>query len=322
MKKETVTKYFLLATVLLSIGFALVMKATVFQKTTTTTTPATTENTDFSRYWFGGKAEINSYRLEQAQYGALNPGKAVLIFVTEDFRTDTQVKSESDKSRDKSVPVLKTNMVKKFVTGIYDYSLFTSVFTPIPPRSGQPTLFPNTLKVSTSAQEWCGHSYMQLNFRQNGYTISGRSYFEEEVAEDYRVDKVMLEDELWNRIRLAPNQLPTGKTALIPGTQSARLRHQRLNPIQADITKEAYTGTTFTGDSLQAYTVDYKEDKRKLLIVFENKFPYRIVGWEETYASKGKLLTSKAVLQQTIQTDYWNRNSPADTVLRKSLNIQ
>nr|WP_293833907.1 hypothetical protein [uncultured Arsenicibacter sp.] len=317
MKKDTVTKYFLLGIVLLAIVFAIAMKATIFQKEPTPPpAPAVAESQAFRDYWFGGKAEINSYQLQQAQYGSLMPGKAVLIFVTEDFRTDTQVKSESEATRDRSAPTLKSNIIRKFVTGIYDYSLFTSVFTPI-----NNPVFPRTLKVSTSAQEWCGHSYIQLNLRSTGYAVSGRSYFENEVAEDYTVAKVMLEDELWNRIRLAPDKLPTGSVQLVPGTQAARLRHQRLDPQTAEVALSAYSGTAFKGDSLQTYDIDYKSDKRKLSIIFENKFPYRIVGWEETYATKNKVLTSRAVLQQTIQSDYWNRNQPADSTLRRSLAI-
>ena len=317
MKKDTVTKYFLLGIVLLAIVFAIAMKATIFQKEPTPPpAPAVAESQAFRDYWFGGKAEINSYQLQQAQYGSLMPGKAVLIFVTEDFRTDTQVKSESEATRARSAPTLKSNIIRKFVTGIYDYSLFTSVFTPI-----NNPVFPRTLKVSTSAQEWCGHSYIQLNLRSTGYAVSGRSYFENEVAEDYTVAKVMLEDELWNRIRLAPDKLPTGSVQLVPGTQAARLRHQRLDPQTAEVALSAYSGTAFKGDSLQTYDIDYKSDKRKLSIIFENKFPYRIVGWEETYATKNKVLTSRAVLQQTIQSDYWNRNQPADSTLRRSLAI-
>lgn len=314
--KERITKYFLPGSILLAVVFAFAMKATVFQKDPSAPAPTSQTPKEFAAYWFAGKAEINSYSLQQAQYGSLNPGQAVLIFVTEDFRTDTQVKSESEASRSKSTPVMKTNMVKKFVTGIYDYSMFTSVFTPLERRE-----FPYTLKVSTSAQEWCGHSYLQMNYKNGGYSVSGRSYFEQEVAEDYETGRVMLEDELWNRIRLAPDQLPTGSVQLIPGTQSARLRHKKLEPLTADISLTNYTGTAFTGQSPQAYAIDYKTDGRKLLIVFENAFPHRILGWEETYATKGKQLTSRAVLQKTIQTDYWSRNAPADTVLRRSLNL-
>ncbi len=316
MTNQFITKNFLLVTVLLAVVFAVAMKSTIFQKPATASVTDNVVPKQFSDYWFAGKAELNSYQLEQAQYGALNPGSAVLIFVTEDFRTDTQVKSESPESRDKSVPVMKTNLVRKFNTGIYDYSLFTSVFTPI--NNSQ---FTNTLKVSTSVQEWCGHSYVQLNLKSGGYDVSSRSYFEKEATEDYHVDKVLLEDELWNRVRLAPDKLPTGDIMLIPSSVSGRLRHRKLDPLAATAQKQPYTGNAFKGDSLQAYTVSYTADASKFMIVFENKFPYRIVGWEETYKQKDKLLTSRAVLQKTMLTDYWSHNAPADSTLRKELNL-
>ncbi|WP_019989170.1 hypothetical protein [Rudanella lutea] len=313
--RQRIINNFLLITIGLAVLVAVAMKATIFQQTPPAK-PAAAVDTRFSEYWFAGKAELNSYRLEQAQYGELNRGTAVLIFVTEDFRTDTQVKSETDASKDRAIPVLKTNLVRKFTTGIYDYSLFTSVFTPI----SNPK-FPNTLKVSTSGQEWCGHSYVQLNLKNDGYRVNGRSYFEQEANEEYTVKKQLLEDELWNRIRLNPGQLPTGDVTLIPGTVQGRLRHKRLDPLAAKAQLEAYTGSAFSGNALKAYSVDYAADGRKLTIVFEDAFPHRIVGWEETYKSKDKLLTSRAVLQKTILSDYWNHNAPADSVLRKELTL-
>ena len=296
------------------------MKATIFQKEPDNKPkPIEVVPADFTAYWFSGKAELNSYTLEQAHYGALYPGEAVLIFVTEDFRTDTQVKSESPASYDKSVPVLKTNIVRKFATGIYDYSLFTSVFTPVFTGNNRAAAFPNTLKVSTSAQEWCGHSYQQINYRDAGYQVSGKSYFENEVDEQYTVAKVMLEDELWNRIRIGPDKLPTGEFQLIPGTMAARLRHKRLEPLSVKGTLDDYKGILFPGTFLKAYTLEYHTDDRTLVVVFENRFPYKIVGWKETYKSRNALLTSTAVLKKTIQTDYWNHNAPADSTLRAQL---
>lgn len=315
MRQRIITN-FLSITVLLAVVFAFAKRATIFQNPSTAPATANAVPKRFSDYWFAGKAELNSYRLEQAQYGALNPGTAVLIFVTEDFRTDTQVKSESPESKDKSVPVIKTNFVRKFNTGIYDYSMFTSVFTPI--NNNQ---FSNTLKVSTSVQEWCGHSYVQLNLKNGEYEVNSRSYFEKEATEDYRVDKVVLEDELWNRVRIDPDKLPTGDLTLIPSSVSGRLRHRKLDPLAATAQREAYAGVTFKGDSLQAYTVTYTADGTKFMIVYEGKFPYRIVGWEDTYKQKDKLLTSRAVLQKTMLSDYWNHNAPVDSTLRKSLNL-
>ena len=316
-----VQKNFLLIVLAIAVVFAFAMNATVFQNPASATAPATPPPANFAGYWFAGKAELNSYTLQQAQYGVLNAGEAVLIFVTEDFRTDKQVKSETPDSRDKSIPVMKTNLSKKFATGIYDYSLFTSVFTPINLGSSQPTTFPNTLKVSTTAQEWCGHSYLQLNYATDAYHIDSKSYFEKEVAEDYEVEKTMLEDELWNRIRLAPDKLPVGETRLIPGTMTARLRHKRLEPLTVNAKLTDYEGVLFPGKLLKSYTVQYPTDDRTLMIVFESAFPHKIVGWEETYKSKDNLLTSRAVLKKTIQSDYWNHNAPADSTLRRELLI-
>ena len=39
----------------------------------------------FGDYWYQGEAEITSYELEQARYGSMHDGEAVLIFVTERF---------------------------------------------------------------------------------------------------------------------------------------------------------------------------------------------------------------------------------------------
>ncbi|MDZ7934646.1 MAG: hypothetical protein U5M51_06725 [Emticicia sp.] len=73
------------------------------------------DSQEFRKYWFANKAEISSYDLQQAQYGKLNKGEAVMIFVSEDFRLDKQVKLESD-SKENATPVLKLNFIKKFIT--------------------------------------------------------------------------------------------------------------------------------------------------------------------------------------------------------------
>ncbi|MBC8154679.1 MAG: hypothetical protein H7Z72_17415 [Bacteroidetes bacterium] len=319
-----VKKNFLLIVILLAVVFAVATKATVFQKPTTppaASVPA--ESAEFRAYWFAGQAELNSYTLQQARYGAINPGHAVLIFVTEDFRTDLQVKSESEASYSKSTPVLKTNAVRQFVTGVYDYSLFTSVFTPI-----NAAIFPNTLKVSSSAQEWCGTTFTQLNLRTTGYQVEGHSYFEKEGEENYSTGKVLLEDELYNRIRLDPDKLPVGTVQLIPSAVSTRLRHKKMEPQSATITRAAITAQAWfgasasritTADSLQTYSLDYTNDARKLTIVYEKAFPYRIMGWEETYDDFGKVLTSKATLTKTIRSDYWKHHAPGDSTLRHEL---
>ncbi len=276
------------------------------------------DNPEFKKYWYSENAEISSYRLQQAQFGNLNDGEAIMVFNTEDFRKDKHVKLESN-AKEKAVKVLKLNFIKRFVTGIHDFSMYTSVFTPVQTQD-----ISSTLKVSNTNQDWSGQTFLQLNFRQNGYQVLGKSYFEEEIEDDYHIDKAILEDELWTRIRLMPcNELPMGKVVLIPSLGSLRLRREKAAPAIADITLEPYKGdSTFRGDSLQDYRVKYIESKRSLRIIFEKGFPHKIVGWEESYIANNKVLTSRGILKATIQNPYWQKNMPADTIYRKKLNLK
>lgn len=134
------------------------------------------DNTQFNTHWYQGKAEITSYKLEQARYGEIHKGDAVLIFVTEDFSRSKQVKLDNPvQAGNDAVPVLKLNFTKKFNTGIYPYSMMLSVFTPV-----QIENYPRTLKATASSQEWCGHTFTQLNLRDNRYQAVLYSYFEDE----------------------------------------------------------------------------------------------------------------------------------------------
>lgn len=272
---------------------------------------------EFRSQWYAGQAEISRYKLEQVRYGAMHTGDAILIFVTEDFLIEKQVKSESV-TADKAISVLKTNFIKKFTTGLYDYSMMMSVFTPVDKGN-----YPHSLKLTTSSQEWCGHTYLQLNLRNDNYELSSHSYFEKEADQQYNLPLVLLEDELWNCIRLNPSDLPTGKVLIVPGTMTARLRHIQPKAEEAILSLAPYSG--YPGDNLMAYTIEYPELDRKLVIIFEGTFPYPIAGWEETYESgwgaKAKKLTTKAVRTHLIMTDYWVKNQPEDEQARKALGL-
>ena len=177
----------------------------------------------FGGYWYQGKAELNRYELDQARYGEMHKGEAMLIFVTEPFLPERQVKlEEGDPS--KGITVLKLNSVRKFFTGIYPYSLMTSTFTPVDFSRTR------TLKVASSSQEWCGQTFTQVNFRNGRYEGALRSYFEAEGDRGFDFAPAWLEDELWTRIRLAPDTLPVGDVTVVPGLQYARLWHKEVRP--------------------------------------------------------------------------------------------
>lgn len=266
---------------------------------------------DFNAYWYGGKAEITSYELEQSRYGEVHMGTSVLVFVTEPFSASKQVKLDNwrDSSED-NVSVMKLNKTKKFLTGIYPYSMMMSTFKPVSYDK-----YPKALKVTTSSQEWCGHTFMQMNLKNNDYQLKGYSYFESEGDVDMKVKEVLLEDELWTTIRLNPASLPTGSIELFPSTFYFRLKHQEAVSQKADVNLSSLSSSEFSEISHQKYSIKYPG--RELIIYFEQAFPYTILGWEETYSG----LTTKAKRINTIKSAYWGKNSNADREIRKKLGL-
>ena len=268
---------------------------------------------EFNAYWYQGTAELNRYQLQQARYGEIHEGDAVLIFVTEDFRSDQQVKYEGG-SRENVVPIIKLNFIRKFLTGIYPYSMMTSVFTPI-------DMAKPTLKVSTSSQEWCGHAYSQLNLQDGEYKGELRSYFQSEGDQKFKIKQAILEDELWSKIRLQPNNLPVGDIEIIPSTQYLRLAHLDFNVQKAVTTKTDHTDISLSKLPLTKYRIVYNGIDRMVEMVFESNFPYKILTWEEGSNLDGEKISTKATLTHTIQDPYWQHNGTMDKSLRAKLGL-
>lgn len=259
---------------------------------------------EFKDYWYAGEAEISSYELEQSRYGEIRTGKAVLIYVTEDFLPEIQVKA--DHYNTKNISVLKLNTTKNFNTGIYPYSIMQSVFYPVSNNQ-------HALKVSSSIQEWCGHVYAQLNNRDK-FEIMSHSYFEGEADQEFKLNKSILENELFTQLRINPKSLPVGSLEIIPSFEFCRLRHKKIKPYKA-----------FAKLEHNNYVVDYPELSRTLLITFNSEFPHYILSWEETFkssfGSNARTLTTKATLSKRIKSSYWNKNSNKHEILRASLNL-
>ncbi|MCB9265129.1 MAG: hypothetical protein H6558_08910 [Lewinellaceae bacterium] len=269
-------------------------------------------------YWYQGEAEISRYELAQNRYAGIHPGEAVLVFVTEDFLTDKEVKNENY-SNPNSTPVLKMNMIRKFPTGLYSYVIMTSVFTPTKVKD-----FPQTLKVATTTQEWCGHTYQQVNFRNGKYKNTLHSYFENEADQITEVDYAILEDELYNRIRMNPEGLPTGKLKVLPSTVITRLLHLPFEPVEAEASLSDYSGPDFSGEGLRVYTLRYPALSRTLEIVFHSKAPFIIEGWTDAYPSimDKKVRKSVARRTHTIKSAYWKKNGREDYALREKLGLE
>ena len=277
----------------------------------------TSKEVDIDKYWTQGLAEINVYALSQNRYQENHNGQLISVFVREDFLHQKQVKNERYTNQN-TTPILKNIQLRKFTTGVYDYSMFTSTFTPL-----DRTRFPKTLKVSSSSQEWCGNVYLQFNYRDNAYQTELRSYFEGEGDQNVIINNGILEDELFNVLRMDPNSLPQGNFQMIPSANYVQLKHAKLASTAAKGALQHYVEKEFSGIDLKEYIIEMPALKRTLRIVFENKAPYKIVGWLDSYPSAfdNKIRTTKISLQKQKMLDYWSKNSLKDIKLRKELGI-
>lgn len=271
----------------------------------------------FGDYWYNGQAEITSYTLQQGRYGELHGGDAVLIFVTEDFSVEKQVKLDRpDAAKEDAVKVLKLNALRNFNTGIYPYRVMTSVFSPVDRER-----FPRSLKITTSVQEWCGHAFIQLNLREDQYYLQQYSYFESEGDRLSYLKDAISEDEIWTTIRLNPDELPTGEVTLIPGTLYQRFDHTTWETVNATAILMPDTKRA----DLMVYNVVYYPDlNRTLTIWFKRDFPHEIESWEEVELGIGKTneeLVTKAVRNKRLMLDYWTKNSVVDLELREQLGL-
>ena len=268
-----------------------------------------TVNQQTKDYWYDGTAEITSYKLEQARYGDIHEGTAVLLYVTEPFSKESNTKA--DNHRDSNVPVLKLNSSKKFVTGIYPYSIMTSSFFPF--ENGDASL-----KIASSMQEWCGMTYMQMT-NKGDLNFKVDSYFEGQSFENKKIEKQLLEDDLWTLIRLNPKNLPTGEQEIIPALSYMRYKHVALQAYKAIVSLDK------TDETTNKYTIAYPELSRSISIQFSESFPHAILGWEEEhysgYGADKKLLTTKATLNKSVKTDYWNKNLNQHSEWRDKLGL-
>ena len=259
-------------------------------------------------YWYSGGAEITSYKLTQARYGELREGEAVMVFVTEPFSPKSNTKADSP-SKD-NVNVLKLNFTKRFNTGIYHYSMMSSTFYPVDGST-------QSLKVSTSVQEWCGHVYMELQNKKK-FELVNHSYFEGESFVS-SIDKTPLEDDVWSQIRLHPETLKS-KSKMIPSFFYLRLMHKEA---------KAYDCTMMRAenkDQTTVVTISYPELERTLKIRYSTDFPHSILSWTESYpdgfGANKKMLETTGVATKSIRSEYWNKNGNADEKMREELGLK
>lgn len=263
----------------------------------------------FAGYWYQGKAEINVFELQQSRYNEVRPGKAVMIFVTEDFSKTKQVKLDNpEEKRSDAQKVMKLNMTREFVTGVYPYHTMLSVFTPVYDEVRSP-------KLTASVTEWCGQAFTQLNFKNGNYHSKEFSYFESEGDTESKIN-ALAEEEIFNLIRLNPNLVPMGNIKLIPSLIFQRFAHIPLKSEQATISKKEL------GSNQGEIEVVYEEIGRKFTVRFQQFFPYEILSFTETWTkANGQQEVTSATRSSMQLMDYWNKNEKVFEPLRKDLGL-
>ena len=287
---------------LLSIGFAMV--AGWVAAFSAPATAVTTASQAFWAHWGDGKAELSGYAVKTSRYGEPREGRVVLIYVTEPMDRRNWIKDDAgDVPAQDRVNVLKLNVALKFQTGIYPYSVMTSVFAPVDTTATE--RFTPT-KITMSAQEWCGHVYEKILPSAGAFELELRSYFHADGDRDATVKTpagTLYEDALLLQLRELDGAFAGGKNwagSIVPSLWSQRKSHSALGPVAAtikrkDATREGTAVTRFTlvyGSVVTSYDV-------------EKASPRRVLGWKSTSGEEAKLL-------KTARLPYWQLNGPGD----------
>ncbi len=263
-------------------------------------TPAAAAADPFWLAWGDGKAELDGYALVEPRYGAPREGTAVMIFVTEDFSDAARVKADPGKHPPRDVyPVLKLNVVRDFQTGIYDYNVMSSTFARTEWATGAAP-WP-VVKTSFSAQEWCGHVYLQWLARGAALEGTLHSYFDGEGDQSPRLalpEGGVLEEAVPILVRgLRGEWLAPGATRTVPFLPSAlraRFAHRSQAWGTATVRRAAAAATVPSGlGNLRAveWTVEETGGERTTWLV-EEAAPHRILAWRASGGESGRLLGS------------------------------
>ncbi len=241
-----------------------------------------------------------------------------MIFVTEDLHRDTFIKVESaGVPQEQRLYALKLNNTLKFGTGIYDYSVMTSVFSAV---KGPHHAF-ELCRISLTAQEWCGQVFEEVVLRNGHLQGYLNSYFEMEGRQQYQLPAPATfesEDHLLIRIRelngawLAPGE--GCAVVLLPSLWSLRVKHQARATVQAHLAKGQPARFAAAGQEFAAlpWTLELGETTKTYWV--EQAYPHRILGWEDSQGGQGKLLV-------TVREPYWQLNHNADAGWRQRLKI-
>ena len=210
------------------------------------------------------------------------------------------------------VNVLKLNHVLKFQTGIYPYSVMTSIFAPVDGADSERFA---PAKITMSAQEWCGHVYQKVLPTPGTFMNELRSYFHAEGDLDTTVKApagTLYEDALLIQLRELDGPFAKGKDwagTLVPSLWAQRKRHAALTPVAAAIHRE---DAVRDGASVTRFTLTYAAASTTYDV--EKAPPRRVLAWKTKDGDEAKLL-------KTARLPYWQLNGEGDQKYLQQLGL-
>jgi hypothetical protein len=244
-----------------------------------------------------------------------------MVFVTEPMRLTTHIKPDEALPDSEAVEVLKLNDLRKFPTGIYDYSVMTSVFSAVEEENGIP-LF-GTMKVAFSAQEWCGTVAERMVREESRYEGALYSYFESEGEQSWSLphrDEVEAEENLWIAVReLRGPMMAEGETReirIVPAAWNRRKRHKAPAIVTATLAKGTPAEHRTDLGSIEARPFTWRVDGEEegTMVWVETAYPHRILSWEEPDGTHGEIQASR-------REPYWKQNANRHRHLRNRLRL-
>ena len=193
----------------------------------------------FRARWGDGRAEVAAYRGVVSRYGATHDAEVVLIYVTEPLDRATLVKDD-DAPADRRLDVLKLNFALRFQTGIYPYSVLTSVFAPVNDFGAERF---SPAKISFGEQDWCGGVFSSVWPDDDAFIERSHSYFASEGDQDVRrpvAEGTLYEDALYIQLRELDGPFAGGAAwegDIVPSLWRARRDHTPLSSVHARITR-------------------------------------------------------------------------------------
>lgn len=273
--------------------------------------PAAGAGSGFWDRWGDGRAEMSGYRLVTPRYGEDREGELVLVYVTEPHDRRLWIKDD-EVAEPHRVEVMKLNVSLKFQTGIYPYSVLTSVFSPVADW-GRPRFTPT--KLTLSAQEWCGSYRREMWPGHRGFRSLLFSYFAgegERVRDVSAPPDVLWEDALLVQLRELDGAFAGGgdwEGRVVPALWRLRARHRPARPVPATIRRRAAErdGVPVTRFVLRygAYTRTFDVEKAP---------PRRILGWSTSEGEEAELLATGRIA-------YWRLNAGGDESARRRLGL-